>query len=207
MNKKIMLATGLSVSLLGWTVPKTGAALSATPDKNVFYVYHDKADHANHFIPSGWMGDYGDLKLNDADTSNPKEGRTDIKITYSGEAKQGANWSGMYWQNPANNWGEKMGGYDLTGYKKLTFWAKGLRKDGKPVIINEFKVGGITGEHADSDAASIGPIELSSTWKSFTIDLADKSLVNIIGGFCWAASHDNNPGGFELYLDEIRYEK
>jgi hypothetical protein len=194
MNKKMMAAVAVLLAGPVWAT-------------DVFYVYHDKAHPLNHFIPSGWMGDYGDLKFNDGDTTNPQDGRTAIKITYTGEAKQGANWSGIYWQNPANNWGEKPGGYDLTGYKRVTFWARGVRKDKKPVTINEFKIGGITGDHGDSDAASVGPMELTETWKKFTIDLADKNLSHIIGGFCWSASRDNNPDGFELYLDEIRYEK
>jgi hypothetical protein len=199
MNKKMAAVLAVLITVPVWAAPAS--------DNAVFYVYHDKGDHLNHFIPSGWMGDYGDIKLNDADTGNPKDGHTDIKITYSAEAKQGANWAGMYWQNPANNWGDKMGGYDLTGYKRLTFWAKGLRKDKQPVTINELKMGGITGDHGDSDAASIGPITLTTTWKKYTIDLADKNLTNIIGGFCWSTSRDTNPDGFELYLDEIRYEK
>lgn len=169
-----------------------------------FYVYADKSDSRNHYIPSGWMGDYGDLRLNDADTTDPADGKTAIKWSYSAKATQGANWTGAFWQNPANNWGSKMGGYDLTGYKKLTFWARGAKGGER---IAEFKVGGITGEHGDSDASSIGPIDLTKEWKKYTIDLADKNLSKIIGGFCWAASRDDNMDGFDLFLDEIRFEK
>ena len=57
-----------------------------------------------------------------------------------------------------------------------------------------------------SDAASIGPITLENKWKKYDIDLAGKDLKKIIGGFCWAASRDDNPNGFVLYLDEIRFE-
>jgi len=39
--------------------------------------------------------------------------------------------------------------------KKLSFWARGDKGGEK---IAEFKVGGITGEHGDSDSASIGPV-------------------------------------------------
>ncbi|RKY34931.1 MAG: hypothetical protein DRP78_05960, partial [Candidatus Omnitrophota bacterium] len=71
------------------------------------------------------MGDYGDIKYSEACKDNPYSGKTCIKITYTAEAKQGANWSGIYWQWPPNNWGEKRGGYDLTGAAKLSFWARG----------------------------------------------------------------------------------
>ena len=67
-------------------------------------------------------------------------------------------------------------------------------------------MGGITGEYPDSDSAAIGPIELTKEWQKYTIDLAGKDLSNIIGGFCFAASKDDNPNGFIIYLDDIIYE-
>ena len=105
---------------------------------------------------------------------------------------------------PANNWGEKPGGFDLSSFKRVTFWARGEEGGEK---IAEFKVGGITGEHGDSDSASIGPVTLTHDWKKYTIDLADKNLSHIVGGFCWSASRDDNPSGFTLFLDEVRFEQ
>lgn len=169
-----------------------------------FYVYHDKMDRLNHYIPSGWMGDYGDMKYDDRDATEPQDGRTDIKITYNAQAKQGANWAGIYWQLPANNWGEKPGGFDLSGYTKLTFWAKGTT--GKEVI-STFKVGGISGEYGDSDGVEIGPETLSKKWTKYTIDLTGKNLSHIIGPFCFSFSRDDNPDGMVFYLDEIRFER
>lgn len=194
------LLVAVSVGLL------VSPALAKVVDKkDVFYVYSNKSDlSTNHFVPSGWMGDYGDLKINDADSENPVDGRTNIKWTYSAQATQGANWAGVYWQTPPNNWGEKPGGYDLSGFKRLTFWAKGAQGGEK---IAEFKVGGITGEHGDSDGESIGPVSLTKEWKKYTISLADKSLTHVIGGFAWSASRDDNPNGFTMFLDEIRFEK
>ena len=150
------------------------------------------------------MGDYGDMKIDTGSATDPADGKTCFKITYNAKAAQGANWSGIFWQHPANNWGEKPGGYDLSGYKRLTFWARGEKGGEK---IAEFKAGGITGEHGDSDSASIGPEDLTKEWKKYTIDLADKNMSHIVGGFCWSASRDDNPDGFVIYLDEIRYEK
>jgi hypothetical protein len=177
---------------------------AAKKDSDAFYVYQDKNSKENHYIPSGWMGDYGDLKLDDASRDHPKEGSTCIKWTYDAQARQGANWAGCFWQHPANNWGNKPGGFDLSGYKRLTFWARG-GKGGE--VINEFKVGGITGEFQDTDSQSIGPVTLTKEWTKYTIDLADKNLSKIIGAFAWATSKDANPDGFVMYLDEIRFEK
>ncbi len=178
--------------------------LFAAKAPEVFYVYSDKGDPSNHYIPSGWMGDYGDLKLEDGNKDNPKKGKTCVKWTYSAAGAQGAGWAGCFWQYPANNWGNKPGGYDLTGNKRLTFWARGA-KGGE--TIAEFKIGGIVGEYADTDSESIGPIQLTKDWKQYTIDLKDKNLSKVIGGFAWSASRQDNPDGFTMYLDEIRFEK
>ncbi|MEK6715071.1 MAG: hypothetical protein AABY43_03380 [Candidatus Omnitrophota bacterium] len=172
-------------------------------EKMPFYVYLDRGSVSNHYIPSGWMGDYGDIKLDVGSLEDPYMGNTCIKTAYSGKGAQGARWAGIYWQNPANNWGEKPGGYDLSNAAKLTFWARG-GKGGER--IEEFKTGGLFGEYSDSDTASIGPVILTKDWKEYTIDLKGKDFSSIIGGFCWATNVDVNPEGATFYLDEIRYE-
>ena len=169
----------------------------------VFNLYTDAKAPDNHYIPSGWMGDYGDLKINDRYSKNPHSGSTCIKIVYSDKATQGARWAGIYWQNPANNWGVRPGGYDLTGARRLTFWARGEKGNER---IEEFKLGGITGEFGDSDTASIGPVVLTQDWQQYTISLEGKDLSSISGGFCWASNLDVNPEGATFYLDDIRYE-
>ena len=168
-----------------------------------FPLYTDAKSPDNHYVPSGWMGDYGDLKLDDKYMKDCHSGSTCVQIVYNGKAAQGARWSGIYWQNPPNNWGTRPGGYDLTGAKKLSFWARG-DKGGER--IEEFKIGGITGEYADSDVAGIGPVVLTPEWKQYTIDLEGKDLSSISGGFCWATNIDANPEGATFYLDDIKYE-
>ena len=54
--------------------------------------------------------------------------------------------------------------------------------------------------------AGIGPITLSSEWKQYVIDLEDRDLSSIIGGFAWSGNLDNNPRGMTFYLDDIRFE-
>jgi len=168
-----------------------------------FVVYLDKNAKDNHFIPSGWLGDYGDIKYENASKEDPYLGDSCIKIAYSGKASQGARWAGIYWQNPANNWGSIDAGYDLSKATKLTFWARG-EKGGER--INEFKIGGLMGEYSDSDAAGIGPVILNKDWTQYSIDLKGKDMSYIIGGFCWATNIDENPEGATFYLDEIKYE-
>jgi hypothetical protein len=171
---------------------------------NIFHVYVDRAARENHFIPSGWMGDYGDIKMDENCKETPHAGTTCLKFEYNAKGKQGANWAGIFWQNPANNWGEKKGGFDIRGAKKVTFWARGGKGDER---IMEFKIGGISGTYADSDSAGIGPVDLTVEWQQYTIDLTDIDLSFINGGFCWATNADSNPDGATFYLDDIRYEK
>ena len=172
--------------------------------EGVFGVYSDRGKRSNHYIPSGWMGDYGDIKMNDNCKEEPHSGETCIKFTYTAEGKQGANWCGVTWQNPPNNWGEKDGGKDLRGATNLTFWARGEQGNER---IMEFKFGGIGGTYPDADSAGIGPIDLTKEWTQYTIDLTDIDLSYVVGGFCWATSADANPDGCIFYLDDIQYEK
>lgn len=168
-----------------------------------FNIYADSKSPDNHYIPSGWMGDFGDITVNDKWMDSPRTGTTCIRIDYNPLRTQGAGWIGIYWQNPANNWGNKKAGFDLSGAKKLTFWARG---ENGGEIMSEFKIGGITGEFSDSDSAGIGPAMLSKDWKQFEINLEGKDLSHIIGGFCFSANSTDNPEGFVIYLDDIRYE-
>jgi len=186
------------------TVSVYAMAQEATTEKpKEFVVYTDKAARENHYIPSGWMGDTGDIKLNDQDMQNPHSGSTCMQFVYSAKKSQGQGWAGAYWQNPANNWGSKKGGFDLTGMAKLTFWARGA-KGGE--VISKFSVGGITGTYPDTASVENGPIELTDTWKQYTINLAGKDLTYISGGFSWIATADLNPEGATFYLDDIRFE-
>ncbi len=168
-----------------------------------FYVFADSSSVQNHFSPTGWMGDYGDLRLEQASKEDPYLGDTCLKITYSGKASQGARWVGMYWQHPPNNWANSDDGFDLSAATKLTFWARGAKGGER---IEEFKVGGIMGEYSDSDTATIGPVILNKEWTQYTIDLKGKDLSRIIGGFSWSTNSDVNPDGATFYFDEIKYE-
>ncbi|RKX90882.1 MAG: hypothetical protein DRP84_12450 [Spirochaetes bacterium] len=198
---RLLILTGAVVGLISLSAFEVQAQRKATFP---FYIYKDKLSRGNHYCPSGWMGDYSAIRLNDNCKEDPYKGKTCMKWTYSGEATEGASWAGVFWQNPPNNWGKIKGGYDLTGAKKLTFWARG-EKGGE---IVEFKVGGITGDYSDTTEVTTGPISLTKDWKQYTIDLSDEDLSYISGGFCWVASALDVPeGGITFYLDEIVYEK
>ena len=194
---KKMLAV-LAVCIL--VAPILGLAEDAQKE---FVVYSDKNSKENHFIPSGWMGDTGDIKMNDQSAVSPQTGSTCLEFTYSAKKAQNQGWAGVYWQNPANNWGTKKGGFDLTGMTKLTFWARGA-KGGE--VIQKVMVGGIKGTYPDSVNVEMGPVELTDTWKQYTVNLAGKDLTYVSGGFGWATNADLNPDGAVFYLDGIKFE-
>ena len=45
-----------------------------------------------------------------------------------------------------------------------------------------------------------GPIELTDTWKQYTINLAGKDLSYISGGFNWVITSDLNPEGATFFI-------
>jgi len=169
-----------------------------------FYVYSDKGSRENHYTPSGFMPNGKCLAFNDTWTDDCQNGKTCIKIVYDVEcSRQDQKWAGIYWLNPPNNWGNRKGGFNLEGAEKLTFWAKG-ELGGEQV--QEFTIGGITGNYADSDIAVIGPVILTNEWKQYTIDLRGKDLSYVSGGFSWTTSEEVNIESCAFYLDDIRYE-
>jgi exo-beta-1,3-glucanase (GH17 family) len=185
--------------------PAQVPALSLPQPQSPFNVYTDLGDPGNHYAPTGWMGDYQDITMTQDWTADPHSGRTCIRVVYSGAASQGNGWTGVYWQDPVNNWGKTPGpiGYDLSNLSKLTFWVRGDR-GGERI---EFKVGGITGPYGDSlqPALSTGVLTLTTSWQLVTIDLTGQDLTHIIGGFVWVANTTNNPNGATFYLDDIVY--
>jgi len=169
-----------------------------------FYVFSEKGSRQNHFIPSGFMPNGKCLQFDDVWRDNCHKGNTCIKIVYDIEcSRQDKRWAGIYWLNPPNNWGQRKGGFDLTGAQRLTFWARGDRGGEQ---IQEITVGGISGDYPDSDISVIGPVILTPQWRQYSIDLRGKDLSYISGGFAWSTSEEVNPETCTFYLDEIRYE-
>lgn len=184
---------------------KARAAPGLTPSGQPFKpfpVYTDRPPRHGHYVPSGYMGD-SDLSLSGAFIRTPTDDGPAIKVVYKADGPKG--WSGLYWQDPANNWGDVGGrsGYDLRGATKLTFWARGEHGGEK---IHEFRVGGLVGRYPDSDVTTISNIRLGKEWKRYVIDLAGKDLRHIIGGFGFSLVKAENPRGIVFYLDDIFYE-
>jgi hypothetical protein len=216
LGKEIVVTEGSQTTINKSMSPETPVALSGEdlarwrqwqgelPYRmfRTFYVFTDEDDPENHYNPSGWLGDYDAIRRFSWE-DNPHSGKNCLRFRYTGRTPQGAGWVGVYWLNPVNNWGDVKGGFDLTGAKKLSFWARG-EKGGETIV--RFGMGGISGRFPDSDKAEIGPIVLTRNWDEYIIDLAGKDLSYISGGFYWMTDKNSNPDGAILYLDDIRYE-
>jgi hypothetical protein len=168
-----------------------------------FYVYKDKPS-PNHFVASGFMPDGRCVAINDVWLDNCQDSRSCIQLKFDRDCTAtGTGWAGIYWLEPANNWGDVKGGYNLTGAKKLVFWARG-EKGGEVVT---FKMGGVGMGHTypDSDSASSAPITLTKDWKEYFIDLSGKDLSHITGGFAWVGTAKENQSNITFYLRNIYY--
>lgn len=166
-----------------------------------FYVYSDAKSILNHYYPSGWMGDSRDLAFDQESKAYPYAGKHCIKVKYNPRGSNG--WAGIYWQQPANNWGDKQGGFNLSKATYVTFWMRGETGD---EVISEVKIGGFKGQYPDSASVAIKNIKLTKEWKLYWIDLKGKKLSYIAGGFSFVVTKKNNPNGCTFYIDEIRYE-
>ena len=160
------------------------------------YVYSD--NHPQPWFYSGWMGNYKELQVDADYTSDPYVGETCMKICYNGLY----DWGGIAWQHPANDWGEREGGYNLSGSKKLTFWAKG-EFGGEDV---DFGIGilGKDKKYHDTANANLKNITLKSSWNQYSIKLKGKNLSRIKTPFYFTITGDTSK--ITVYLDDIRFE-
>ncbi len=163
-----------------------------------FVVYSDGGTAKPPFVPTGWMGNAKAMKLDEENKTNPHSGSTCLKFDFA--ANDG--WGGIVWQSPPNDWGDKPGGWDLTGAKSLTFWARG-DKGGETV---SFQIGvlGSDKKFSDSANAKLDSVVLTSEWKQYRIDLSGKNLSRIKTGFVINVANPGKP--LSVYIDDISYE-
>jgi hypothetical protein len=162
-------------------------------------VVYDEADRAKApYAPAGWMGNTRGLKLDEAWKEKPPAGKTRIRIVYG--PKEG--WAGVVWQSPANDWGARAGGWDVSGAKRLRFWARG--ENGGEVVNFFFGVIGRDKRYFDTANGKMDGAALTKEWKEYTIDLRDKDLTRIKSGFGFSIGGRGGPVTF--YLDDIRFE-
>jgi hypothetical protein len=173
--------------------PQTSRQLAHLP----LVIYSDDMIAAP-YAASGWMGDTANLAIDEKCTTNPHSGAHCLKC----QLKAASGFGGIAWQNPANDWGDQDGGYDLTGATKLMFWARG--EDGGEVVSFKLGILGNDKKFPDSDHAELPDVTLTQDWKQYSIDLSGKDLTRIKTGFVWVTAASGKPVTF--YLDDIKYQ-
>ena len=172
--------------------PKPKKALPPAPTP--FPVYRDGAHGV--WYASGYMGNNGALRLDEKCDEKPHSGETCLKVEYSAND----NWAGVFWQSPANDWGDKAGGANLSKSSMLVFWARG-EKGGEKV---SFFMGGLK-DKAFSDTANrkLENVTLKKEWTRYRIPLDGEDLSYIKTGFSFNFGGQGRP--FAFYLDDIEY--
>lgn len=161
-----------------------------------FYIYKDNNNLP--YVLSAYMGDYKSIDVNLNDTTTVKNGKTAIKISFKGKNQ----WYGLGFVDPANDWGDILGGYDISGAKKLSFWAKASYdnlkiKAGLGLIEKGNKPFPDTSKKIDE-------FLLSNQWKKYSIKLNRLDLTCIRSGFVLFVGGEGM--SHEIFIDDIVFE-
>ena len=144
------------------------------------------------------MGDHKSIHLDPACTEQPHAGKTCLRCEFAADT----GWGGVVWQSPAGDWGDRGGGYDLTGAKELTFWARGEK--GGEVVTFLFGTIAKPKKFFDTGKGALEKVTLTRDWQRFAIPVAGLDLTRIKTGFVWTLASTGQPIVF--YLDNIRWE-
>ncbi|WP_282043226.1 glycoside hydrolase family 2 TIM barrel-domain containing protein [Winogradskyella flava] len=160
-----------------------------------FYVYKESEDLS--YFPSGYMGNYKALNVDLNHTNDVYSGETSIRITY----KERSGWYGIAFVDPANDWGDILGGYDISEAKTFSFWAKS-KFDG---VVAKLGFGLIDKDKPFPDTAIKSvEIKLTSEWKKYTIKTKRLDLSCIRSGLVLFASSYGHPQ--TIYIDNVVFE-
>jgi hypothetical protein len=163
-----------------------------------FAVYKETGVEKPSYVPTGWMGNAKAMKLDEACTTKPHEGTTCLRFDFT--ASDG--WGGIVWQSPPGDWGDRPGGWNLTGAKELSFWARGEK--GGEVASFQLGILGADKKFSDSANAKLDGVALTAEWKQYRIDLAGKNLSRIKTGFVVTVASKGQP--ITIYMDDIQYD-
>lgn len=132
--------------------------------------------------------------------NNPENGNYCAKIPYNRALE---DWAGVYIQ-ATGDWRRGSGiGKDLTGAKKLVFYARG-EQGGENI---KFGYGYDQPDQMGfTDSAYASRMEtLTNYWQEYQFDLSGKDLSHINGLFMFSVDKYNNPMGVIFYLDNVTY--
>lgn len=160
-----------------------------------FYVYKDGNELP--YAPTGYMGNYQAMTVDVHNTEEVHSGTSAIKISYSADY----NWYGLALVDPKNDWGDHLGGYEIEGAKKFTFWAKADNEN----VIATIGFGLIDNNKPFPDTAKKSKkIKLTTEWKKYSINVKRLDLRCIRSGLVVFAASFGFPQ--TIYIDEVVFE-
>ena len=161
-----------------------------------FYVYKDNSNLP--YVLAAYMGDYKTIDVNLNNIEAVKSGKNAIKISFKGKNE----WYGLGFVDPANDWGDILGGYNISGAKTFSFWAKASYDNLK------VKAGFGLIEKGDKpfpdSSKKIEELSLTTQWKKYSIKLKKLDLNCIRSGFVIFVSGEGM--SHTIFIDEIVFE-
>ena len=171
--------------------------IAVEPPVDLPYVIFAEEEGESGYTASGWMGNSAAIAMAMDSTEQPLSGATCLKCQY----QAAAGWAGVAWQDPEGDWGQKPGGKNFTGAKRLRFWARGA-SGGEKI---KFGLGliGRDKPYYDSSQNEL-PFILTDQWQEYSIDLKGSNLQLIKTPFLWVVEASGKPVVF--YLDDVVVE-
>ena len=160
-----------------------------------FYVYKDGEN--DPYAATAFMGNYKAMTVDTQHKSIVHSGHAALKISY----KQEHDWYGLGVVDPANDWGEILGGYNVSGAKKFTFWAKASKKN--VVATIGFGLIGKDKPFPDTAKKSV-EIKLTTKWKKYVISTKKLDLSCIRSGLTIFSSSFRS--GQDIFIDDVVFE-
>ncbi|BAO76862.1 glycoside hydrolase family 2 TIM barrel-domain containing protein [Winogradskyella sp. PG-2] len=159
-----------------------------------FYVYRENKELP--YLPSGYMGNYKDMVVDLNSKDEAHSGETSIRISYNTEG----GWYGLALVDPANDWGDILGGYDISDAKTFSFWAKSNFD-----VHATIGFGLIDTDKPFPDTAKKSlKIKLTDEWKKFIIKTKKLDLSCIRSGLVLFSNGNGYP--YKIYIDDVVFE-
>jgi hypothetical protein len=197
--------------------PIVGAPGLAQPDAPLPFVVSDE------FFASGVFGNDQagrDRVVVDSDPHDclaPRSpGAQGLCYTLSWYVPAMADWAGLYWQWPANNWGTAPCKSVPPGAKQVQFKAAGA-VGGEQVT---FEVGGIHGPVSADSLMSQLTVTLTTSWTKYTLPIQAPYPAGVCGAFAWTVQSpppgtttglqhitvgNTTVDAIAFYLDDVRW--
>lgn len=174
---------------------------------------------SDYFVPSGYMGDASLTKVTpkpmqlDYGACLPRPAGAEgdcyrFRYTPAPVGDGGVGWGGVYWQSPANNWGQDSPQPVRPGATRVSVVAAG----GSGGEVVTLLVGGLSA--TDPDGAPLPftdtfraelPVVLTTAPTRYEVPIpADAQYDHVVGGFGFSVSAAG-PAAQTLYFDDVRW--